>query len=308
MNIQKAKEEIIHALEAYHQKDENGQYRFPVRRMRPILLMGPPGLGKTAIMEQIARECGVGLVSYTMTHHTRQSAIGLPQIRTREYGGRSYTVTEYTMSEIIASVYDCMEQKKCTEGILFIDEINCVSETLSPVMLQFLQNKRFGVHEVPPGWMIVAAGNPRDYNRQAREFDIVTMDRLRVIEIEPDLESFLDYASDQGVHPAILSYLRLKPDRFYTAVSGAAEKVFVTARGWEDLSMLLLSYEDMHLEPGEDQVRQYLGEKRTAEEFASYYRLFRKYGRDYDIEGILAGTLEERDYEEKVAMAEKAPF
>ena len=40
--------------------------------------MGPPGIGKTQVMEQAARECGVALVAYTITHHTRQSAVGLP--------------------------------------------------------------------------------------------------------------------------------------------------------------------------------------------------------------------------------------
>ena len=54
--------------------------------------MGPPGVGKTQIMEQIAAETGVGLVAYTITHHTRQSAIGLPFIEKRTYGGAvSYT-------------------------------------------------------------------------------------------------------------------------------------------------------------------------------------------------------------------------
>ena len=83
-------------------------------------------------MEQIARECEVGLVSYTITHHTRQSAIGLPYISKNIYGEKEYSVTEYTMSEIIASVYDTMEETGLKEGILFIDEINCVSETLAP--------------------------------------------------------------------------------------------------------------------------------------------------------------------------------
>ena len=92
-------------------------------------------------MEQIARECEIGLVAYTITHHTRQSAIGLPFIREKEYGGQTYSVTEYTMSEIIASVYEKIEQTGNKEGILFIDEINCVSETLAPTMLQFLQCK-----------------------------------------------------------------------------------------------------------------------------------------------------------------------
>ena len=95
-------------------------------------------------MEQVAAECRVGLVAYTITHHTRQSAVGLPKIVTRNYGGTEIDITEYTMSEIIASVYEYMEQTGKKEGILFIDEINCVSETLAPAMLQFLQNKTFG--------------------------------------------------------------------------------------------------------------------------------------------------------------------
>ena len=160
MNIQEAKEEIAHTLRAYLQKGEDGEYLFPAAHQRPIVLMGPPGVGKTAIMEQVASERGVALVAYAMTHHTRQSAIGLPKIVEKTYGGVPVTVTEYTMSEIIASVYDAMESSGNREGILFLDEINCVSETLAPTMLQFLQNKTFGSHRLPEGWVVVAAGNP----------------------------------------------------------------------------------------------------------------------------------------------------
>lgn len=92
-------------------------------------------------MEQIARECEIGLVAYTITHHTRQSAVGLPFIKEEQYDGKTYSVTEYTMSEIIASVYRKIEEGGRKEGILFIDEINCVSETLAPTMLQFCSVK-----------------------------------------------------------------------------------------------------------------------------------------------------------------------
>ena len=81
MNIKRAKQEIKDSIEAYLTKDNYGEYKIPSIRQRPILLMGPPGIGKTQIMEQIARECEIGLVAYTITHHTRQSAIGLPFIR-----------------------------------------------------------------------------------------------------------------------------------------------------------------------------------------------------------------------------------
>lgn len=158
MDIKRAKQEIEHAVKAYLAVDDTGTPLIPPIRQRPILLMGPPGVGKTQIMEQIAQECGIALVAYTITHHTRQSAVGLPFIRHRNFGGADRSVTEYTMSEIIASVYDKMEQTGLEHGILFIDEINCVSETLAPTMLQFLQCKTFGNQAVPAGVQQERAG------------------------------------------------------------------------------------------------------------------------------------------------------
>lgn len=201
MNIKQAKEEIKNAMTAYFTKDVYGNYKIPLEKQRPIFLMGPPGVGKTAIMEQVAAELGVGLVSYSMTHHTRQSALGLPYIVQKNYGGTSYSATEYTMSEIIGAVYDLMQKTGLKEGILFLDEINCVSETLAPCMLQFLQYKIFGQHRVPDGWIVVTAGNPPEYNKSVRNFDIVTWDRLKRINVEPDYGVWKEYAGSAGVHP-----------------------------------------------------------------------------------------------------------
>ena len=89
MNIKEAKQEIKNTVRAYLQKDESGEYRISAIRQRPVLLMGPPGIGKTQIMEQIARECGIALVAYTITHHTRQSAVGLPFIREEIFDGKT---------------------------------------------------------------------------------------------------------------------------------------------------------------------------------------------------------------------------
>lgn len=138
MNIQQAKQQIKNTVAAYLSRDAFGNYEIPVPHQRPVFLVGAPGIGKTAIMGQVAQELGIGLVSYSMIHHTRQSALGLPVIREKNYGGHPCQVSEYTMSEIIASVYERMEQTGVREGILFLDEINCVSETLAPSMLQFL--------------------------------------------------------------------------------------------------------------------------------------------------------------------------
>ena len=293
MNIKQAKEQIQNAMKAYFTKDTFGNYMIPIERQRPIFLMGPPGIGKTAIMEQVASELGVGLVSYSMTHHTRQSALGLPFIEKKVYGGTEYSVSEYTMSEIIASVYDMMEQTGVKEGILFLDEINCVSETLAPAMLQFLQYKIFGRHRVPDGWIVVTAGNPPEYNNSVREFDIVTWDRLKRVDVEPDYEVWKEYAYKHGIHAAIITFLDIKKSDFYKIETTVDGKTFVTARGWSDLSDMMKLYERHGLTIDEKLIAQYLQNKKIAKEFAIYYDLFIKYKADYQVDKIFAGKASE---------------
>ena len=289
MNIKEAKEQIQNAIKAYFTKDEFGGYVIPIERQRPIFMMGPPGIGKTAIMEQVASELNVGLVSYSMTHHTRQSALGLPFIEKKTYGGKEYSVSEYTMSEIIASVYDMIEKTGHKEGILFLDEINCVSETLAPAMLQFLQYKIFGRHTVPEGWIVVTAGNPPEYNNSVREFDIVTWDRLKRVDIEPDYKVWKEYAYKKGVHAAITTYLDIKTNDFYKIETTVDGKTFVTARGWCDLSDMMKLYERHNIKIDEKLIGQYLQNKKVAKDFAIYYDLFNKYKSDYQVDKILEG-------------------
>lgn len=291
MNIKQAKDEIRHTVQAYLTRDALGDYAIPVIRQRPILLIGPPGIGKTAIMEQVARECQVALVAYTITHHTRQSAIGLPYIEKKQFGGREYAITEYTMSEIVASIYEKMEATGLREGILFIDEINCVSETLAPTMLQFLQGKTFGNHKIPEGWVIVAAGNPPEYNQSVREFDIVTLDRVKKITVDEDYSVWKSYAYENGIHSAILSYLEIKKDNFYQIETTVDGKEIVTARGWEDLSKLMLVYEQLGIPVDETVIIQYIQNRRIAKDFANYIDLYKKYQTDYDVAAVIEGKI-----------------
>lgn len=310
MNIKEAKNYIKDSVKIYLKKDEEGEYRIPVVRQRPIFLLGAPGIGKTAIMEQIAQELQIALVSYSMTHHTRQSALGLPFITHKEYGNLSYDVSEYTMSEIIASVYDVMEASGLKEGILFLDEINCVSETLAPSMLQFLQYKVFGRHQVPEGWVIVTAGNPPEYNKSVREFDVVTLDRMKILEVEADYSVWKEYAGERGIHTAITNYLDLKKEDFYQVETTVKGKNYITARGWEDLSQMLLLYEEEGLAVEESFVGQYLRNDRVVKEFTAYYDLYRKYQNDYKVEDILSGKVSEQakdkarkaDFDERLSL------
>ncbi|MBQ7701044.1 MAG: AAA family ATPase [Candidatus Methanomethylophilaceae archaeon] len=305
MNIQEAKDQIKSAVRAYLSKDPSGSYEIPRSRQRPILLMGAPGLGKTAIMGQIAAELDIGLVSYTITHHTRQSAIGLPMIDREVYDGTEYTVTRYTMSEIISSVYDAIRDQGKKEGILFIDEINCASETLAPSMLDLLQNKKFGPHRIPDGWILVSAGNPHEFNDSAREFDVATLDRVRMIEVQPDTDVWLRYAMDAGINDAVIYYLKIKPQNLLKIERTVDGRFYVTPRAWEDLSVVLNESEAEGIDEGLDLISQYIRDPEIAAEFARYRDFYRKYRSDVDVRTILSGahqSVEGMDADGKLAV------
>lgn len=306
MNIQEAKDSIKDAVSAYLAKDGAGNYTIQRNRQRPIMLIGAPGLGKTAIMSQIAAEMNIGYVGYTITHHTRQSAIGLPVIDSATYDGVEHRITRYTMSEIVASVYDAIENQGRREGILFIDEVNCVSETLAPAMLDLLQNKKFGPHRIPEGWVLVAAGNPVEFNSSAREFDIATMDRIRTVYVEPDTDIWLRYAMSAGVHDAVTYYLSVKPQNLLRIERSVEGSLFVTPRGWEDLSTVLHEYDRLGFEVDVNLISQYIHDPTIASEFKRYLDFHRRYKAENDVNAILEGTSESTyrgDTEERLALS-----
>ncbi len=197
------------------------------------------------------------------------------------------------MSEIVASVYERMERSGMPEGILFIDEINCVSETLAPTMLQFLQGKSFGNHKIPEGWIIVAAGNPPEYNKSVRG--------IRYRHHGPDPPHRCGAGSyrlervreDSRRASAILSYLSVRPQNFCQIETTVDGKRFVTPRGWEDLSELIWIYEKQDRKMDRELVGEYLQFPKIAKDFANYLELYYKYQDDYQVEQVLAGHISE---------------
>lgn len=310
MNIKEATKHIKATITAYLEKDEFNNFVIPIEKQRPLFLYGPPGIGKTAVVEQIAEELGIGIVTYSMTHHTRQSALGLPFIKTIKFGDTEYQVSEYTMSEILASVYNYIEETGKDKGILFLDEINCVSETLFPSMLRFLQYKTFGSHKVPDGWVIVTAGNPPEYNKSVREYDIATLDRIQKISVDSDYGVWREYAVKKNVHPAIISFLDVNKNSFYYIENTPLRKEFVTARGWEDLSRLVFSFEKKGVAITAEFIEQYIQVSSVAWDFAEFYSVFLKLRDDFSAFDVMCGkgTPTLSDSLRKASVSEKIGF
>ncbi len=287
INMEKAKEEIRKGIRAYLEKDEKGKYVIDRFYRMPYYLYGRPGIGKTQIVSQIAEEMGVGFLSYTLTHHTRNTLLGLPLIK--ELGEGNYT--EYTESEILAGVRrKVMAGQK--EGILLLDEFNCASETIMPAMLSFLQTGTIGAYTLPEGWVIVLCGNPSQYNKSARRFDAAIMDRVRLLEVDCDRNEFLEYASKRKMHASIQRFLKINPDYIYAENSNEPEKL-VTCRGWENLSHAINMYETLGENITVQTVEQFIKNSGIAMAFYKAYWVFSQNITEREISRILSGNASE---------------
>lgn len=269
--INNAKKELKTAIRAYLQKDVEGNYILAEVNRLPFYLIGAPGIGKTQLTEQVAEELNLGFVSFSITHHTRNTILGLPLIDTVEQENGEEKYTRYTMSEIIALV----EQEKAKghkEGILLIDEFASMADSLVAPMLAFLQTKNIGNHVLPEGWVMVLCSNPPQYNKTARKFDMAVMDRVRVMEVTFNPEEFLNYAEEKEFHPIVLEYLRNhKSDIHVCNIEDDGRNTIVTTRGWENLSLCLKGYESLAGEVTEDLVRQFIKSDMIAHEFHIFY-------------------------------------
>ncbi|MCR5142679.1 MAG: MoxR family ATPase [Ruminococcus sp.] len=301
MNIKEAKEQIEFAIKSYLITDEWGDYLISLEKQRPVFLMGPPGIGKTAIMDQIAQDLQINLVSYAMTHQTRESAIGQPMIVDKNFIGREVKVSESTMSEVIANIYETMEETGIRQGLLFLDEINCVDRSIAPMMLQFLQYKIFGKHQIPEGWVVATAGNPPEYNHAVTEFDIATLDRLKKVDCDPDFGCWKEFALKAQLHTSIISYLTLNPDNFYGVdpeddliekkkLNPNATPDFVTSRAWEDMSEMIYLYERGGIPVDLILIEQYIQDHDIAVDYEDFYRFYNEIKDTMQIDSILKGT------------------
>lgn len=272
VTVNEAKQQLRLAIQQYLQKDEQGRYRFDRRHARPVCLMGPAGVGKTELVEQVAREEDLAFLSYSITHHTRQSLLGLPTITRRQENGRELTATEYTVSELFDAMEREMVRTGKQEGVLFLDEFNSASPTIQPVLLQLLQSKQLGTHIMPEGWMVVAAGNPVRYNSSASSLDAVTADRMRMLWLQPSFAEWVQYMNRKGGHPMVVAYLTQKEEHFFCSEKQDGVPLVVTPRAWDDLSQLLQFYESRGEKVTNAAIAQVIQHPKIVREFGAFYR------------------------------------
>jgi MoxR-like ATPase len=194
--------------------------------VRPVFLWGAPGIGKSSLVRDFADSLGLECVSLLGTQLAPEDLMGVPQI----VNGRS----RFCPPEMIAR-----DEPYC----LFLDELNAASPDVQKAFYSLILDRRIGSYELPPGSVVIGAGNRATDNALARPMSSALVNRLVHVHLRASAADWLTWAVREGVHPWIVEYLTQRPDQLWSAPP-KTEEPFSTPRSWHMLSDTLGSYGD----------------------------------------------------------------
>ena len=206
------------------------QYADPLLRHRATMLWGTRGVGKSSIVRQLAAHHGVPLVDLRLT------TIEPVDIRGAIYADEVQHKTVWFPPEFLPAP----EQP---EGILFLDELTAADQRLQISAYSLILDRRVGHYELPAGWQVIAAGNASFHGAVSHDMGTALADRMFHFNVQTVIDAFLAHALAHGFAPAVMAYLKVRPDRLDDTQSQLANDHLVGAspRGWEDISNVLKS-------------------------------------------------------------------
>lgn len=206
------------------------QYADPILRRRATMLWGTRGVGKSSIVRQVAQHFGVPLVDLRLT------TIEPVDIRGAIYADEVQGKTVWFPPEFLPTSAEA-------EGILFLDELTAADQRLQISAYSLILDRRVGHYSLPDGWLVVAAGNASFHGAVSHDMGTALADRLFHFNVQTAIDAFLAHALSQGFAPAVMAYLKVRPDRLDDTASQLANDHLVGAspRGWEDISNVLRS-------------------------------------------------------------------
>ncbi|WP_405017401.1 MoxR family ATPase [Kitasatospora sp. NBC_00070] len=249
--------------------------------VRPVFLWGAPGIGKSSLVREFAESLGLECVSLIGTQLAPEDLIGVPQITPE---GRS----RFCPPESIAR-----DEPYC----LFLDELNAATPDVQKAFYSLILDRRIGSYELPPGSIVIGAGNRATDGALARPMASALVNRLVHVHLRASATDWLDWAGANGIHPWVQDYLTDRPDHLWSAPP-KTEEPFSTPRAWHMLSDSLHSFGPTLDEPTLKVLVHGLLTPPHAVSFCGYAKIVRN---SYGLDAILKGDarwphrLEDRD-------------
>jgi hypothetical protein len=186
----------------------------------PVMLWGPPGVGKSQMVAQVAAAHGAPMID-----------IRLSQMEPTDLRGIPFRVGDHVEWAVPAMLPDA--QRHGTEGILFLDEINAAPPSVSAAAYQLILDRRLGEYRVPAGWAIFAAGNRQGDRGVTYTMPAPLANRFSHFEVETHLDDWVAWAYANGIDERIIAFLRFRPELLFDFDPAHNPIAFPSPRSWE---------------------------------------------------------------------------
>lgn len=186
----------------------------------PVMLWGPPGIGKSQIVAGIAGKHGVPLIDVRLSQMEPTDLRGIPF--------RSGERVEWSVPALLPD-----ERRHGPRGILFLDEITSAPPTVTAAAYQLILDRRLGEYRTPDGWVIFAAGNRYGDRGVTYVMPTPLANRFAHYEIEPWLDDWVAWAHATGIDARVIAFLRFRPDLLFDFDPARNPVAFPSPRSWE---------------------------------------------------------------------------
>ena len=205
-------------------QDDLIEILFNVAPTRPVFIWGAPGIGKSALVEQFAKELELPCVSLLGSQLAPEDIIGIPQIKGE--------TSEFLPPKMIA---------RKEPYVLFLDELNACSQEVQKAFYSLIHERRIGEYHLPEGSIVVGAGNRAQDSAIVKTMSSALINRMFHVQMKADARQWIKWAQNNNLHPWIIDYIIQRPDHLFSEPP-KTEEPFSTPRSWHMLSDALTEY------------------------------------------------------------------
>ncbi|ABA59406.1 conserved hypothetical protein [Nitrosococcus oceani ATCC 19707] len=198
----------------------------------PVMLWGPPGVGKSQILFQVADSFGVPLID-----------LRLSQLEPTDLRGIPFRIDHWVEWAIPSMLPN--SKRHGSEGILFLDELTSAPPTVSAAAYQLILDRQLGEYTVPEGWAIVAAGNRQGDRGITYTLPAPLANRFTHYEIEPHIGDWVTWAAHRSIDQRLIGFLLYRPELLFDFDPNQNPLAFPTPRSWEYAHRALQKFEDI---------------------------------------------------------------
>lgn len=195
------------------------------KALPPLMVWGAPGLGKSSILREVARELGVGFIDVRLAQREPVDIRGLP------------VPGPDGVKWLVASEWP---RDPDSRGVILFDEITAADRSLQVAAYEFILDRRLGeLYKVPDGWYICAAGNRTEDRAVSTTMSSALANRFLHVEMQEDVESWIAWARTHDIHPSVTGFIRYRPGCLFRQEGENLERGWPTPRAWERVSRML---------------------------------------------------------------------